>query len=151
LVLNQLKRKNKPRNTAESTGRFPILTPSILYLGYEGLSVPPTPTPITARSDANVIKLGEPPAARPKTPARNRVTLKHHLTKTQKRFILDSQVNISATHRLPQTSQPKPQNIAPTSKPALAAKLRNGALKVNSSVTGARMRPVINYFLVGGK
>ena len=43
------------------------------------LSAPPTPTPTTAMNDAKVIKLGEPPAARPKTPARNRVILKHHL------------------------------------------------------------------------
>ena len=50
------------------------------------------------------------------------------------------------SYRLPQTSQPNPQNTAPTSKPAFAAKLKNGALKVNSSITGARISPVINYF-----
>ena len=55
------------------------------------------------------------------------------------------------SYRLPQTSQPKPQNTAPTSKPAFAAKLKNGALKVNSSITGARISPVINYFLLGGR
>ena len=110
--------------------------------------VPPTPTPTTARSDANTIKLGEPPEARPKMPASNRVMLKHNLTNKSKSQIC-SQEELKAScimsYRLPQISQPKPQNIAPTSKPALAAKLKNGALKVNSSVTGARIRPVINY------
>jgi len=40
---------------------------------------PPTPTPITANKEAKVRKLGDPPAARPKTPAIKRVILKHHL------------------------------------------------------------------------
>ena len=52
----------------------------ILHFG-----VPPTPTPTIARSDANVMKLGEPPAARPKMPASNRVALKHHLLTKQVR------------------------------------------------------------------
>ena len=119
-------------------------------LSGNALSVPPTPMPTTASSDANAMKLGEPPAERPKTPVRNRVRLKHHLTspKNQKKnkFPVSSNLALAITHRLPQTSQPKLQNTVPTSKPALAARLRNGALKVNSSVTGARMRPVINYF-----
>lgn len=52
----------KSRNTAESTGRFP-----------------PTPRPSTASRDASVMKFGDPPAARPKTPARKRVMLNDHL------------------------------------------------------------------------
>ena len=51
-----------PRKTAESTGKFP-----------------PTPMPSTARRDARVTKLFEPPEARPNTPAINRVTLNDHL------------------------------------------------------------------------
>ena len=86
-------------------------------------------------------------------PASNRVTLKHHLVTRKKKkspkvnlnFLQPIQL-VVGSYRLPQISQPKPQNTAPTSKPAFAAKLKNGALKVNSSMTGARIRPVINYF-----
>lgn len=51
-----------PRNTAESTGRFP-----------------PTPTPKVAINEARVTMFWEPPAARPKMPAMRRVKLKDHL------------------------------------------------------------------------
>jgi hypothetical protein len=116
-------------------------------------SVPPMPTPTTARSDANAIKLGEPPAARPEMPASNRVMLKHHLTNKSKiHFFLQPRVRDSITsYRLPQISQPKPQNTAPTSKPTLAAKIKNGALKVNSSLTETRIRLVVDYLEIQGR
>lgn len=41
--------------------------------------VPPTPIPITLIKQAKVTKFWEPPAARPNTPAKNKVMLKHHL------------------------------------------------------------------------
>lgn len=40
---------------------------------------PPTPNPTTAKRDARVKKLGEPPAARPNTPAIKSVKLKDQL------------------------------------------------------------------------
>ena len=153
-------KKNQSRNNTNQ-GRqqslpadflFPPVT-RVVNIGIYDLrcgSIPPTPTPTTARSDANAIKLGEPPAARPKTPARRRVTLKHHLNKgkVQREVFFFSAVTIAMDHtyRLPQTSQPKPQNTAPTNKPALAAKLKNGVLNSNSSMTEGRIRLVINYF-----
>ena len=45
------------------------------------------------------------------------------------------------THLLPQISQPKPQNIAPTKRPMFCAKERNGPLKWNSFIAGLRMSP----------
>lgn len=52
-----------PKKTAESTGRFP-----------------PTPVPKAAIKDASVTKSGDPPAARPNTPAISRVKLNDHLS-----------------------------------------------------------------------
>ena len=52
----------KSRNTAESTGMLP-----------------PTPNPTTANKEARVTKFGDPPAARPNTPAMNSVKLNGHL------------------------------------------------------------------------
>jgi hypothetical protein len=51
------------------------------------------------------------------------------------------------TNRLPHTSHPIPQNIAPTSKPILDARVRKGPLKWNSATTGERIKPLNNYTL----
>ena len=67
------------------------------------------------------MKSPEPPLAKPNTPVKKRVRLKDH--------------------RLPQTSHPTPQITAPTKRPRLRDKERNGGLNPNSATTGVNIRP----------
>jgi hypothetical protein len=103
--------------------------------------LPPTPNPANAKRIARAGKDGEPPAERPKTPVMKRVILKQTLMVRycQTRGEEDDK---KRTNRRPNTSEPTPQTIAPTSRPALSARLRNGALKPNSDTAGERIRPV---------
>lgn len=75
-----------------------------------------------------MIKLPDPPLARPNTPVKKRVMLKDQ--------------------RLPQTSQPTPQTIAPTKRPILRAKERYGGLNPNSATTGVSISPDNSWFAV---
>ena len=119
-----------PKNTAESTGRFP-----------------PTPTLSTAKSEQSVMSFGEAPAAVANTPVMKSVRLKHHLCVGGDKQLLHvrSRSMFEFAHFRPQMSQPTPQNAAPTSRPIFCASLRNGPWKLNSFTTGVKMRPDTIY------
>ena len=119
-----------PKNTAESTGGFP-----------------PTPTLSTAKSEHNAMSFGEAPAAVANTPVMKSVRLKHHLCVGGDKQLLHVRPRImfEFAHFRPQTSQPTPQNAAPTSRPMFCASLRNGPWKLNSFTTGVKMRPDTIY------
>ena len=113
----------KSKNTAESTGRLP-----------------PTPTPMTANSDAKVRKLFDPPAARPKVPAIRSVILKDHLRYLFHQPSEPKALELSA-NLLPQISHPSPQKTAPTNRPMFKASDKKGPWNWNSDTTGARINP----------
>ena len=93
------------------------------------MHAPPTPAQVIVRREARLTKLGEPPAAKPKTAVARRVKLNDHLENDATLINHVRMTDFKKIDLRPQISHPMPQNMAPTRRPMLIPKDSKGALK----------------------